>query len=115
MNTKIIIEQTSPKRTHRGMEADAGSVAGTTAYTIDTVSHGEGRRGEGEEEGRRGRRGIERDGEGGGEWVSSLSPLFALKRNRFPAWLDFEVVGFSLEPAPIYLKVSVFYVFTVQR
>lgn len=47
------------------MEADAGSIAGTTAYTIDTVSHGEGRRGEGEEEGRRGRRGIERDGEGG--------------------------------------------------
>lgn len=66
MNTKIIIEQTSPKRTHRGMEANAGSVAGTTAYTIDTVSHGEGRRGEGEEEGRRGRRGIERDGEEGG-------------------------------------------------
>jgi hypothetical protein len=80
------------------MEADAGSIAGTTAYTIDTVSHGEGRRGEGEEEGRRGRRGIERDGEGG-EWVSSLSPLFALKRNCFPAWLDFERCRFFRKPA----------------
>lgn len=82
-----------------GMAADAGSAVGTAADAASSIASATARRGE--QKGRVGEGERKKTGDRGrSEWISPISPPFALKKKRkthLLTWLDFERCWVFLE------------------